>query len=614
MKHTIWTIPATLALLALFASADSVYMMDGTVHHGRVARQGGQYVISSGSGVPVVVESANVDKIIPDSSEGPSSPPPGTATTAPAAVPAPAPATPVAPAPAPAPSALFGPGVTPSVPPVPAAAAGGTPSTSVRWSITEATLPEPIVFMLCRQIELGGQEASAGLGQSLNQYRSYAHEGRRKISNDWATRVELTRMRAEFQKHLDLATRLAQSAGRAAPGRGGNYGTGAAAQAAQDREIQRTRDLAEAFGELLLAARVFPDMDMRDLLQGDLELRKSNWQPAELRFRRLASQAPLVAAYHQGRAMALIGLKLPMDALDEAMLTVQLRTDSLTAFQLLQKAMQAMPGSELQNPKYQAAKALLDRYEMPKPPAKASTAGIEWLMPGKSWTNPNDTLPVPPYDCIVAKQALAVPIGEDRLLMDAEELANAEIIYVELAPGQYVRADQVKATGAAAAPTDVPLAILRVTDARFTPVAINPAALVAGKPAAARAVNLYRQMGDEIRTWQAVLAPDGLKLVKGTLPGETTGVIFADEAVANFVLGRTDVEDPQCGQSAIILPAALQTFVAPLMKAGPRSVYSGSYSSGGPKLKVAAAPAPSKGKAFVVHILCGVAPETPAGR
>ena len=603
MKYTIWMISGALALLALSASADTVYMTDGTVHHGRVTKQGSQYVVNPGSGSPVVVESADVDKIIPDSSEGPSAPP-----VAAASAPAPA-------ASAPAGPGLFGAGV------VAAPAAGGgvtaTLTAAVRWSMESATLAEPIVFMVCRQIELAGQGASAGLGQSLGQYRSYAHEGRRKIGTIWENRADQTRMRAEFQKHVDLALRLIQSAGRGNTGNTGAYGAGAAAAILTplDKESLRKRDLAEAFGELQTAAKVFPDVDIRDLLQGDLELSKSNWQPAEARFRRLTAQQPLVAAYHQGRALALIGLKQSMEALDEAYLTAQLRSDSMAAFQVLQKAIQAVPGNELQNPRYQAAKAFIDRYEMPKQPAKAALTAVEWLMPGKSWQSRDNTLPIPPYDCIVAKQALAVPIGDDRLLVDAKALADAEIIYVEISPGQYVRADQVKATAAAAGAADVPLAVLHVNDARFTPVVINPAALVPGKAgSAAQAVNLYRQMGNEIRTWQATLATDGLKLEKGTLPGEATGVVFAGDGVGNFVLGRTDVENPQCGESAIIQPAALQAFLAPLIKTGSHSSFGGSYSSNGPKLKATATPAPAKGKSFLVHILASVKPETPAAK
>ena len=63
-----------------------------------------------------------------------------------------------------------------------------------RWNINQATHPEPIVFMLTRQLELLGDEISdQSIGRRLEQWRIALHDGKRKVGKKWLSRAEQRR-------------------------------------------------------------------------------------------------------------------------------------------------------------------------------------------------------------------------------------------------------------------------------------------------------------------------------------------------------------------------------------------------------------------------------------
>ncbi|GAH71916.1 unnamed protein product, partial [marine sediment metagenome] len=255
---------------------------------------------------------------------------------------------------------------------------------------------------------------------------------------------------------------------------------------ARQRRLQ-----TEAREELLAAARVWPDTVIRDFLIATLNLRHEAYARAEEGFRRCVQAQPLVAAFHQGRGYALLGLKRPLDALEEFALCLRLRDDTYETIKLVRNGMKEVPGRSIKDPVYTRARELVDRYEKPTHEYRSYSRGMSWLMPGAVWTARQGTLFTGPYDRVVAKQALGVPVSENGLLLvDRGALAGAQLIYVEVAPGRFARAQFARQiwSGLRSASRNIPLAPIAVRGVTFTPVdLVKPAALKADQAVTIRA-------------------------------------------------------------------------------------------------------------------------------
>jgi len=326
----------TLAVLCMAGAGlgETVHMKDGATHVGTVSREGKQITIATGAGT-VKVNEDDVLYVADDSAPGTASAP---ATTESATAPA-------------------GSAVDPS-------------HVRVQWDASAATLPEAMLFMLSRQQELlGGIDAGTLSGQ-IPAWRAMAHDGRRKLGNDWITRQRQQQLRQEFNARFNDARKLVQAA------KGGYYGaTPTAADQAKKKKAEK-----EANDALNSAVQLWPDQLIRDLLQGDLELRMSLPRLAEQRFNRCIQAEPLVAAFHQGRGLALLASNQGLEALAEFIIVAQLRSDSYESLQLLEQGIKATPGTKLQDSNYLKAKALLDQYEKPRTTPGSGGKGIEWLV------------------------------------------------------------------------------------------------------------------------------------------------------------------------------------------------------------------------------------------
>ncbi len=482
----------------------------------------------------------------------------------------------------------------------------------------DITLPEVMLFSACRQRELTGG-GSEGVDQQIAQYRAMVHDGSRKVGNEWLGRPQQQRLRTEFDRRLAEAKKLLQqdkSAGSS------TYSPAPSARPAPARPNHEP----QAMQIEQQAALNWVDPALRELMLADLELRQKNYKAAETRLLHNVERDPFVAAYHQGRGLALVGLNQPLEALGEFTACLLLRDDSAAAYELVAKAMEAVPGAKVADPIYVRAKDLLDRYDAPKTSsldaAKSPTAPakpIDWLMPGKSWLAKDPTLFTPPVDRIVTKQALAIPISEDTLLTDQQAVDGAELIYVRLTPDMVVRAELVKpSTGASESRPagQARLALLKVKGVTFTPVAVDkPPTLAVGQAVNLQAVNLYRQQGSEMREQAAKLAiaDSATTLDKSLLPGEAMGVVTAGGQYAGLISGRTDVEDPVCGKAAFIAAADIAA-VLPQARKSSFGSYSGSYSgygsSGTLHAKKDAPPLKATGNIFVIETLTGEKPPT----
>ncbi len=492
-----------------------------------------------------------------------------------------------------------------------------------QWNINEAMLPEPIVFMLARQLELVAEAGTDTMHRQLQQWRIAAHDGNRKSGQRWLTRAQQRRYRADFEKRLRQGDQFARRA------------EGVSARTGSDRA--KKRDLqAKAEQEYAAAVRVLPDATMRDFFTAVLDLRNRKYKKAQSGFTRCIRSEPLVAAFRQGRGIALSKLNRPLEALKEFTFCLQLRDDAYETIRLVEAAMKDVPGSKLADPAYLNAHDLLDRYEKPQRTSQSRNTGTVWLMPGSGWQERSyrpsagteddrddrqqpDTqfdLLLPQYDRVVSKQTLAIPVSETALLVDKNAIAGAEILYVQIAPNVLVRAWVSRSSGYSSRRNrpDLPLAIIHTEGVTFSPVNVEKTAdLKVGQTLTIYGVNLYRQMGTEIRKGEAnvtTVGADGITISAGLLPGETVGAAMADDTFAGLLTARTGQQEEGCGKSAFITPADLAAWIDPIKRSLDKKTFRRPSGGRGPEVKKDAPERTVTGKVFLVHILLGEKPPT----
>jgi hypothetical protein len=216
--------------------------------------------------------------------------------------------------------------------------------------------------------------------------------------------------------------------------------------------------------------------------------------------------------------MALVDSNQGLEALEEFITVLLLRDDENEAMRLVELGMKAVPGNKLSDPIYLKAKALVERYEKSSYRPSAYGKAIDWLVLAKTWQGREDSPLVPPVDRIVSKQAVAVPLTDERLVVDAAAVGDAELAYIDTGAGDLVRAEVVKNlsyTSTRPGKQTLPLAVLRAINAKFTPVKVTE--LKAEQPVLVQTANLYRPMGTDLVAIQTkVVAADanGVRLEK----------------------------------------------------------------------------------------------------
>jgi len=539
------------------ARADTVYMRNGKRLVGKVTREGGKLKVEMALGT-VIVDAADVIYV--------------------------------------------GKGDAPAESPAPVIVDDDRPAAKAvsplaRWVPGDATLPEALVFMTARRIELlPPGSVTEGTRRQLSEWQMAVQDRKRKCGALWLDRADQQRRRAAFDQKLRAAADKVRQASRI-------Y-----ARTRSDERRKRRLE-ADAAGELMAAAKVWPDKLISDFLAATLQLRAKHYDAAHAGFARCIGAEPLVAAFHQGRGLALLGLKRPIRAVEEFAICLELRDDTYQTVEMLKAAMQEVPGESMRHPSYERARLLLARYEEPRSAYRSYNRSVAWLMPGKQWTSRDNALVSPPYDRLVARQALGVAVSQNVLAADRDALAGALAVYVQVTAEKVVRAEparrQTYRRGRGEA--DIPLATLSVPGATFEPMDLaKPAALKPGQTLTVRAVNVYRQMGTDIRMGEAkvVSADDsGVKLDQALLPGEAVGVGLAGDAFAALLTSRADARAADCGRSRAVKPADLSGWVEQIK----RSSSSGSRyrASRSPTLKADAARVKAAGRVFLVHILAG---------
>ena len=478
----------------------------------------------------------------------------------------------------------------------PASYAQGRPFTA-----EQASCPETVIFFLMRKARLATGGSALEIGDELDKWRAVAQDRKRKVDATWLSPAKFSRGRAVYGDYLKEAADALRKRG--------------------STDALRKHNATVAQDKLRAAARAWRDPLLRDFLQALVEMmgHKGNLPRAEELLAKCIAAAPHVAAFHQCRSIVLQAMNRPLDALEEAILVVHLQSDSRDAVWMLAQAVKNTPGSDIKSTPYLRAKAVLQAYD-PKSITSSGTYSSpinkpllafpvrNLLMPGKGWSGGyNAILPTPPYDRLVFRQAVAVPVAANRLLVDEKAVDGALEVMLQLPDGRFVpatrRGTSFSGGGSANRP---PLTVLQVNDVTFTPLTGDKTTKPdASAPASLYLAESYREMGAGMSTVKAKLALDKDELAMKTrlLPGQASApLVTRDGVLAGFAMAKTDIAADDGGPDTFIPLKDL----AALLEASRK------YSSGGMSyspLKRTLKPREVKGHAFLVQIIAAEGPE-----
>lgn len=564
-------------LLATSAWADVAYMRDGTIHRGKVTRDGNTVRIDMDAG-QVVVNAADVLYI---------------ATSRPA-TPATKPAPPAAPTAPP-----IGPTSPPPVRTPAAKIVGDFRPISIRFQLSRVTRPESIIFMLMRNLAATppGDKAD-DFRKQIAQWQIAAHDRKRKMTGRWYTPGDFVRRRQAYVRRLSEAADFAKRA-RAVRG-----------DTAKDKS-ERSLLETECNRRLVEAAKCWPDPLIRYFLTGIAYYRSKSYQQAVGIFRECCEQAPRVAGLHQGYGLALLESNRGTDALAEFIRTLQLQPDSSEALDLLIKGMQKVPGAQTRSVAYIRALKLRKLYDTSGSRRSSYSRGTKWLMPekgrssyGRGWTDRDGTLPMPPYDRLVFRQAVGVPIAKDTLLVDESVVKNALAVFVQINETTIVPVATRRTTYYSSYRTKTPrppLSTLRVEGYTFTPAAgEEPPKPVPKTDVVLYGLGIFEEMGSRVRAIPALIAAvdkdGGVKLTEALSAGDAAGPILSVQGrLLGFLAAKPDAMVADGGPNVLIPYAHIEPLVEKARKP------SRSYSGYGRAKRKPTDPVPAPGKYFTVH-------------
>lgn len=455
-----------------------------------------------------------------------------------------------------------------------------------------AVRPESHVFRLMRQLEAARPgPASERLEESIQQWRTRAHDRMRNCNGEWLRPEEVETLRTAFAETLaeaqDLAKRFEGYAGW------------------DERKIAKDRARwDEAMTKLREAAEKWPDPTIGEFLTGMADRRAEKWDSAAGLFQGCRDRVPCVAGFRQGLALALLELEQYDEALRELAGVLRLWPGSVRAINLVEAGMKKTPGTRMEEEAYLEAKGLVERYLDPKSTRRYSSRGETWLMPGERpwYTDKHELIPTPPYDRVVVRQGIGVPVAENLLMVDAAVVGRRQRALVRLGPGR-IAAGRVRRQSIRSRDEATPkLAVIEVDGYEFQPVELlTTDKLPAGKGVVLYGLNHYLEMGGAAREERAAIegvsADGALELDRSLLPGESAGPALTSEGkLAGFMAGRTDAA-AEAGGPAVGIPIS---HVAELIAGAEEG--SSSYVRYGRVRRKADAPTPLiAGEAFVVY-------------
>lgn len=551
-----------LLLTACLAGADTIYLRgkDQAVE-GKAVRSGDKYIIELTGGGKMEVNVNDVVYIHAEAGSGDTSTPAGTPTQTTTT-----------------PPVTAGPGVAASKP----AAGEGPVVGSGSVDIAGVTMPETMVFSTMRAMSSAGPGAdSFELRKQLEKWRAAVHDRQRKIGPGWVGPKEFVQHRAGFEEMTKEAQTMAGKA----------------------RNKPNVKELmGPVYAKLRQAAITWEDPLIKNFLLGVADYQAGLLLQAYGDFQQGHRDAPYFAAFSQGEAMSLTDLDRALEALVPACEYLRMRDESTDAYTLLNQIMAKAPGTDLRAPAYLQARDLLAQFQAPAAPSGSVNKSITWSMPAGSnnrgWVSRDDsTLPVPPFDRFIVRQAMAIPVTENTLLVDGA-LNDAIDVIVRVEGGRYVQGVVKKATGSK---TAGPLTLITVSSCSFTPVTrTDTPEELKDKDATVFAAGLYPELGANPRLGKVKIRvdKDTIHLPGALMPGESTSPVVTDAGqLVGFVTGRTEVMQENGGDEKIIPLTEIGMMLKNLKTTG-----AGSSSS---RLKRTGTPAPQKDRAFMVYGIFG---------
>ncbi len=482
----------------------------------------------------------------------------------------------------------------PAAPPPPAGPRMPTgPRVSVGPSLVDADRPEPHAFATMRRILLSAQPGGTGsMRQALETYRILAHDGAVRSGRDWLTRPERQRRRAAFTESLQKAEAKVAQADRIVV-------------TDEDRTAadRKARLYAEALAELKIVANAWGDPLLRRYLLGQLALLENRSALAIRTFSDCIRQAPEVAGFYTARARAYQQSGQPLEALADYLAAFRRDPSQPLHYYDLQTAVERTPGAQTRSAVWQQAQQLVQNYTRPDSRDRASRHNVLWPMPGGAWSALPGALPLPAYNGLYVQRALAVPVGEEgTLLVDADAVADAEQLLVELPDGSLVPAWPVRlSSGYRDQAAELPLAAIRTPTARYRPPPLAAEALTRGARLTVWTRGLWPELDTPSpRQTPAEPSPDGTGLSVALLPGEPASPVLTDQGqLVGFLAGRLDIRQEAGGPDRFVPLAELDEYLRQVARSGsldaPRSASD--------PLQPRSGPHQAAGEVFTVHIL-----------
>jgi len=505
----------SIALPAVVAAGDVVYLRDGSTREGTARREGDKVIVQTETQTLELPGEQVLYISRPEQQ-------PAETTTAPQDEQAPTPA----------------------------------PTGPWRFPLNDVRQPEVMVFSTMRSLARKPRGAATeGLEQSVRRWQIAVQDRKRKIGQgNWASPDEFLRRRNVYANFLSQAKEIYEQIQQAK-------------RRKKPSDPQPDTSALEARFHRMLwqAANSWADPLLGDFLVALAWYKAENWSDAEKFFARCQGAAPDVAGFHQARGAALLKLNRPMEALKALTEALKRRPDARFLSPLLGEAVQEIPGWQTEDPAYAEAARLLrsQGYRPGQMPARIGQT--QWLMPGDDWPSTPQTLPTPPYDRLVFKQALAVPAGASALVVDAEVVEDALEVYVEVGEGDWAPV-QIGRRGPRRTPGVRGLTVLNLPGQSFQPVVlVRPGEVTPGQVVEGHGLGRFQQMGSAVRTFAIETLPGGganqINLNGGLLAGESAGPVFTEDGrLVGFLAARADPMAENGGPDRLIPADRLRSF------------------------------------------------------
>ncbi|MCL2701531.1 MAG: hypothetical protein FWE88_07540 [Phycisphaerae bacterium] len=430
-------------------------------------------------------------------------------------------------------------------------------------TVSQATVPETVVFIHMREM-LASPEKAMKLREELRKWRGFAHERRRNVDGEWVKPAEFARKRAVVAKFLAEAQEELKSPGK----------TDAEKNAAQ----------AKANAKILQAAQTWQDPLTRTYLMGLANLRAGKPDRAYAQSKECVKSAPFIAAFQQVHGASQMKDR-PLDASAALASAVRLKADR-DGVSLLRQAIGKVPGTQINSAAFKQCQETLRAAEAvagsAARPVAVDVTKLSPPLPGKAAASTalGRLLPTPAFDRMTFRQASAVAVTPNMLLLDVA-LADAAELYVKLGTDLYAPA-RIRRVTLPAKATPLPLMLVTVDGYTFTPVACDKSVTFQdGQRVSGGGLGVLLEMGSAprgIRGRLGVAAEGAVTFGGELLPGEAaTALLTSEGQLAGMLLGRTDIAVEHGGPATFVpladllplLDQARKSSAAPSSKAPP---------------------------------------------